>query len=95
MSTTMEEAAVKEPKRTSPCIGAFIWENAKQYFIFVEEDILWFCIHSVFDLEYSKAIIELGLFFQDVVFSFPNQVKRPATYLAITGDIKRFSLCQQ
>ena len=105
MSTTMEEAAVKEPRRTSR-IGAFIRDNAKQHFIFVEEDIfceapnltaaliLWFCIHYVFDLEYSKAIKELGFLFQDVVFSYPDQVKRPATYLAITGDIKCFSQCQ-
>ncbi len=105
MSTTMEEAAVKEPRRASPRIAAFTRDNAKQYFLFVEQDIfceapnlsaaliLWFCVHYVFDLEYSKVVKEVGFFFQDVVFSYPDQVKRPATYLAITGDIKRFANC--
>ena len=41
MSITMEEAAVKEPKRMSPHIAAFKRDNAKQYFIFMEEDV--FC----------------------------------------------------
>ena len=80
MSITMEEAAVKEPKRMSPRIAAFKRDNAKQYFIFMEEDVfcevpnltaalmLWFCVHYVFDLEYSKDIRDVGFFFQDVVF---------------------------
>ena len=98
MSTTMEEASMKEPKRTSPRVAAFKRENATQYFLFVEQDIfcevpnlsaalvLWFSVHYVFDLEYSKAVKEIGFFFQDVVFSYPDQLKRPATYLAITGS---------
>ncbi len=32
---TMEEAATKEPQRTSPCIAAFNRDNAKQYFSFM------------------------------------------------------------
>jgi hypothetical protein len=48
--------------------------------------IIMVCIHYSSDLQYSKATKEFGFFFQNAVFySYPDQVKRPATYLAILG----------
>ena len=85
--------------RNSPRIAAFVGEESIQYFILVEKTVLCqvpslqlailflaFSAYYTFHLEYPKSIM---YFLQDYVLSYPDALRRPATYLAMASDIKK------
>ena len=97
MSTPVEGARSGIP---TPRIGAYIHEDVKQFFIFIEGEVLcevtsisqaiflMFSSFYVFYLEYPKPVKNVLFFLQDYIFSYPDSLSRSATYLAIASDIK-------
>jgi hypothetical protein len=53
---------------------------------------LWFSVHYIFNLEYSKVISEVAIFLQEFVFGLPaTRVKKSATYLTVCSNIQGFT----
>ena len=90
-------------EKISPRIAAFVGEEAIQYFIIIERSVLCqvpsfqfalyltFSSYYVFHLEYPKAIKNVMFFLQDYILSYPDSLRRPATYLATASDIKKLA----
>lgn len=101
--TETPESVCCESGRNSPRIAAFVGEESIQYFILVEKNILCqvpslqfalflaFSAYYAFHLEYPKPIKNVMYFLQDYVLSFPDSLRRPATYLATASDIKKLA----
>ena len=91
---------MQTPKRNSPRIGVFQTQESFQYFIFVEQVVLyevsdmcsalysWFAVFYVFNLEYHKNSKCIGWFFQDVILGIPDSTRRAASYISVVSDIK-------
>lgn len=87
-----------------PRVAAFVRDESIQYFIVVEQTVLCqvrslqyalflaFSSYYVFHLEYPKPIKNVMFFFQDYILSYPNSLRRPATYLATASDIKKLAI---
>ena len=69
-----EQVAREPPTRNSPRIAAFVGEEAKQYFVIVEQRVL--C-----------QVSNVCFFLQDYVLAMPDSLHRPATYLATASDL--------
>ena len=92
-----EHVCKEVPLRNSPRIAAFIGEESQQYLILLEQRVLCqlpsfqlavfivFSTYYCFHLEYP--VRNVMLFFQDYKLSFPDGLRRPATYLAMGLDI--------
>ena len=103
MTETPENATRQPPSRNSPRIAAFVGEENKQYFVFVEQKVLCqvpsiqhalfiaFSCYYVFHLEYPKQLKNVMFFTQDYVLAYPDSLRRPATYLATASDLKKLS----
>ena len=99
----VHDVCKEAPLRNSPRIAAFIGEESQQYFILLEQRVLCqlpsfqlavfivFSTYYCFHLEYPKAVRNVMLFFQDYILSFPDGLRRPATYLAMASDINKLS----
>ena len=86
-------------RMTAPRFAMF---GQSSLFIFVEGIILcevstfskalciWFASHYIFNLEYSKPLKEVCLFFQEFVFKLPQKTKKTATYLTTSSDICKY-----
>ncbi len=106
MSADPELVASKQGKN-APWIGQFCAEDgAVTFFVFVEQSVfctvttlskaifIWFSLFYVFNLEYSKAVHDLCIFFQEFVFGLPHSVSgKTSTYLSITTDIQALASC--
>ena len=100
MSTTVSSACTEPPARSAPRIGAYL-HDTRQFFIFIDGQVLCqvptfcqalfllFSSFYIFYLEYPKQVRNVLYFLQDYIFSYPDSVSRPASYLAIASDIKR------
>ena len=76
-------------------------EEAIQYFVLIEQKVLCqvpsfqfalyitFSAFYVFHLEYPKVVRNVFFFLQDYVLSYPDSLRRPATYLATASDINK------
>ena len=103
VTETPEGVCKEAPLRNSPRIAAFIGEQSQQYFVTTEQSVLcqvpsfqfavfvMFSTYYAFYLEYPKPVKNALLFFQDYVLSFPDGLRRPATYLATSCDIKKLA----
>ena len=103
ITDTPEHASKEAPARNSPRIAAFVGEENKQYFILVEQKILCqvpsiqfalfivFSAYYVIHLEYPKQLKNVMFFLQDYVLSYPDSLRRPATYQATASDLKKLS----
>ena len=101
---TPEQVASEPPTRNSPRIAAFVGEEAKQYFVIVEQRVLCqvssfqlalfisFSAYYVFHLQYPKPIKNVMYFLQDYVLAMPDSLRRPATYLATASDLKKLAI---
>ena len=103
---TPEQVASEPPTRNSPRIAAFVGEEAKQYFVIVEQRVLCqvssfqlalFVSFSsyyifIFHLQYPKPIKNVMIFLQDYVLAMPDSLRRPATYLATASDLKKLAI---
>ena len=99
VSTPIEEICTKDPKRNAPRIAAIFGEETIQYFVIVEQRVLFqvssfhqalfvaFSAYYVFNLAYPKQVQKLLLFLQDYVLAMPDSTKRPGT---IASDINQF-----
>ena len=79
-------------------------EETIQYFIIIEHRVLCqvptfqhalfitFSAFYVFHLQYPKVVKNVYLFLQDYILSFPDSMRRPASYLATASDIKKLCL---
>ena len=97
------ESVSRANEKISPRIAAFVGEEAIQYFIIIERSVLCqvpsfqfalyltFSSYYVFHLEYPKAIKNVMFFLQDYILSYPDSLRRPATYLATASDIKKLA----
>ena len=85
--------------RNSPRIVAHM-EDSRQFFVVIEQVLFeapsfqsalfaTFSSYYTFHLEYPKSCRNVLFFLQDYVIGLPDSMGRPATYLAITYDIKR------
>ncbi len=104
MAESPEETAKKGPN--TPTIAGFKDpDSCATFFVFVEQKILcrvssftsalmlWFAIHYVFHLQYSKDTSEVALFIQEFVLGLPSTTcKKTAAYLTVTSDIQAFSI---
>ena len=76
-----------------------------QFFLFVERQvlcyttsfskalILWFALHYILNLEYTKEIRDVSLFIQEFVFGLPISASKRCkggSYLSVTTDIHKF-----
>ena len=96
-------------RRSAPHFAAFTRDDDGeecQYFVFVEGQVLcyttsfskalmlWFALHYILNLEYSKEVRDASLFLQEFVYSLPasSAAKRTkgGSYLFITTDIHKF-----
>ena len=85
-------------------IAAFVGEESIQYFVLVEKTVLCqvpslqlamflaFSAYYAYHLEYPKPIKNVMFFLQDYVLSYPDSLRRPATYLATASDINTLVL---
>ena len=53
---------------------------------------LWFAVHYIFNLEYSKDISEVAIFMQEFLFGLPaTRAKKSATYLTVCSNIQGYT----
>uniref|UniRef100_A0A1X7TLA5 SAM domain-containing protein n=1 Tax=Amphimedon queenslandica TaxID=400682 RepID=A0A1X7TLA5_AMPQE len=76
-------------------------KTSNQYFVVAEQDILtevvsisdaifvWFAVHYIFNIKYTRKIVSIGFFFQDNIFALVDGTSRPSTYNAVVGDIRQ------
>ena len=51
--------------------------------------IVWFAVHYIFNIKYTRKIVNVGFFFQDNIFALVDGMSRPSTYNSVVGDIKQ------
>ena len=90
----------EQTDNTSPYFISFVGEQF-QFFMTIEKKVLCqvtniqsaifltFSSYYVFHLKYPKLVETLLFFFQDNILSYPDMLKRPGTYLAVTSDITK------
>lgn len=86
------------PHKNAPRIVKLTGGQQTQYFVLVEQDVLvgtsslssalllWFSAHYAFNMEYGN--VDVGRFFQDVIFCLGPVKARKSTYKTIIGGIK-------
>ena len=53
---------------------------------------LWFAMHYIFNLEYSKSISEVAIFLQEFIFGLPaTRAKKSTTYLTVCSNIQGYT----
>lgn len=102
--TESPENVSQRSGKNSPRVATFVGDESIQYFILVEQTVLCqsrslqyalfltFSSYYVFHLEYPKPIRNVMFFFQDYILSYPDSLRRPATYLATASDIKKMTI---
>ena len=95
------EEICKKAKKTQPRIVTLLGEEATQYFVTCECQVLCkvqtinfalficFASYYCFNLVYPPPAKNLFNFFQDYILNHPDSCKKSASYLAIVSDIKR------
>ena len=103
MIEDVEDVAASNSKLTGPRFVHFYTEDGGgQFIIYIEGAVLlsclsflqalmiWFSSFYIFNLEYTKEISEVCLFFQELVFKLPLTKKKTGTYLSVTKDIRKY-----
>ena len=103
ITSTIEEAASKQPARTSPRIIVFISEDMPAtYHIIIEKKevcepiytstkaiLIWAVCHYAFHLQYNKFAESTAMFLFECVLQMAQKGKKSATYLSVCTDISK------
>lgn len=106
MTEDLDSVVQRLPKRTVPRIACLRGEESSQYFLIVEEKVLfhvselsralmyWFSLHYVLNLEYCKHVKFFALYLQEFVFGLPatslTKLQKSVGYLTITTDLQNY-----
>ncbi len=89
-----------EISNAAPRIAAMVGDEKVQYFIFVEQTVvfdvsslpialfLMFSCYYAYHIQYPPKALGLFYFFQDHILGHPDSFKRPSTYLAVMSDLR-------
>ena len=104
MIDDVEQIGLASPLRPNPRFVSFSTDGGvTEYIVFINLKplckiavftralMLWFVVHYVFHLEYSKEIKEVAYFFQEFVFGSLTKAKKTATYLSVTTGIQSYA----
>ncbi len=97
----VNDAACDAECNNAPRIAAMVGDEKVQYYIFVEQTVLFevsslpialflmFSCYYAFHVQYPPKALALLYFLQDYILGHPDSLKRPSSYVAVMSDLNK------